>query len=104
MSKVNSSDIINEFAEEMGITPQSAKAYMEFIFDDILKHVEKGDDVGIKGFGKFRMKVTAPRVCTNTYTGKKVNVPARNRLQFEMSRSLLAAYNSSEKERGGETL
>ncbi len=101
MNKVNTSDIINELSNEMGISFQSAKAYTEFVFDAILKHVEKGEDVNIKGFGKFRMKVTAPRVCMNTYTGAKVNVPARNRLQFEMSRALLAAYNAGEK--GGDT-
>ena len=93
MAKINSSDIAIELADAMGLSKSSAKAYSDFVFGTIKSHIEKGDEVSISNFGRFKMKVTAPRTGRNIHTGESVNIPARHKISFEMSRALKKAYD-----------
>lgn len=94
MAKINSSDISNELADVMGISKSAAKAYTDFIFDNILKHIENNDEVNIMKFGKFKLKITAPRTGRNICNKTNVTIPAKTKIAFEMSRSLAQVYNS----------
>lgn len=93
MAKVNGSDIGIELAETMGISKSAAKAYTDFIFESIKKHIENGDTVNITKFGTFKLQITAPRKGRNMHTGKSVTIPSKNKIGFEMSRLLALIYN-----------
>lgn len=96
MAKLNSSDIAEELAARMGISKTAAKTYTSFIFESILDHAEKGDEVSISRFGRFRMVVTAPRNGTNVHTREVQVIPAKTRLKFEMSRWLKGIYDKGD--------
>lgn len=98
MAKLNSSDIAAELADRMGISKTAAKAYTDFIFEDILAHCEKGDEVSVLKFGRFRIAVTAPRNGMNVHTGRKGLISAKTRLKFEMSRWLKDKYDEADAE------
>lgn len=102
MAKRNSSDIAADLAEQMGISKTAAKAYTEYIFDDILSYLEQGDEVSILKFGRFRIAVTAPRNGMNLHTRKKGVIPAKTRLKFEMSRWLRDKYDEADRAAGPE--
>lgn len=93
LAKINGSNISAELAEAMGISKSAAKAYTDFIFESIKKHVENNDDVNITKFGKFKLSITAPRKGRNIHTGENVKIPAKNKITFEMSRLLSQTYN-----------
>ena len=95
MAKINSSDISIELADTMGLSKAMAKEYTDFIFDTIKKHIENGDEVNISSFGKFKMQITAPRKGRNMHTNEIIDIPAKHKLVFEMSRLLQQKYNSS---------
>jgi len=90
---VNSSDIAVELAEETGISKVISKAYTQKLFDIILKHLEDGEEVNIKNFGKFKFEITAPRVGRNVHTGQPVQIKAKHKIKFTMSRTLTGLYN-----------
>lgn len=93
MAKINSSDISLALADEMGLSKAAAKIYTDFIFQNMIEHIENGDEVNIKMFGKFKMDVTAPRIGRNVRTGEVVSIPAKHKIKFEMSRVLSRRYN-----------
>jgi len=96
MAKINSSDISQELAEQMGISKSMAKVYVDFIFDKIKEHAEAGDIVNIKMFGKFKMDITAPRKGYNINAKEKTDIAPKHKLKFEMSRTLNEQYNTDE--------
>lgn len=91
---VNSSDIALELAEETGLSKSASKIYTDLVFKSILNHLEQGESVNIKMFGKFDMSITPPRVGRNVVTGETVQIPAKQKVKFTMSRGLSAKYNS----------
>ena len=93
MSKINISDISNDLANEMGLSKQTAQLYTSKIFDMIKEHIENGDEVNIMWFGKFKMKITAPRKGYNVKTGDHIDIPSKHRISFEMSRNLKKIYD-----------
>lgn len=95
MAKINGSDIVTELAQNAGIPKAAAKAYMDTIFELIKTHVENGDTVNVSMFGKFAMKVTAPRKGRDMRTKQIIDIPAKHKLTFEMSRLLQKSYNES---------
>lgn len=91
---VNSSDIAVELAEETGISKNMSKVYTERLFDIILKHLEENEEVNIKNFGKFEFGISAPRVGRNVHTGETIQIPAKHKIKFTMSRTLAEQYKS----------
>lgn len=96
MAKINSSDISLELAREFGLAKSVAKAYTNYIFNCMCKHLEDNDEVNIKMFGKFKMDITAPRNGRNINTGEHIIIPAKYKIKYEMSRALTARYNQTE--------
>lgn len=104
MAKINSSDIAAKLADEMGLSRAAAKAYTDLIFKTVRESVERGDEVNISNFGKFKMKITAPRKGRNVHTGKTVDIAAKNKIVFDMSRKLMEIYNENAKEGSGDEI
>lgn len=96
MAKINSSDIANALAAATGISKTAAKDYVDFAFGMLKDRVEKGDEVNISMLGKFKMTVTAPRKGRNPHTKEAINIPARHRIAFEMSRKLRLIYDEAD--------
>jgi len=90
---INISDISLELADEMGISKAASKTYTDIIFEKILKHLEDGDSVNVKMFGKFEMNMSAPRVGRNINSGEMVKIPSKHKIKFTMSRALSRKYN-----------
>lgn len=94
MAKINSSDLCNALAAEMGLSTTAAKSYMDFLFDEILRHVADGDEVSIKKFGKFYLSVTPPHKGRDLSTGVPVDVKSRSIMKFAVSERLVKDWNS----------
>ena len=95
MAKKNLDDIAEELATSAGLSRKLAKIYARFVFDAITDHLANGDSVVIGSFGKFDAQVYAARKARNLATGAMMSVPAKHRIKFEMSRTLLAEFNGS---------
>lgn len=94
MGRIKIDDIAEELAESAGISKRLSKLYAKALFSSIVDHLADGDEVMIGSFGKFETAVYAARAGRNIQTGEKLTVPAKHRIKFEMSRSLLKAFNS----------
>lgn len=101
MAKIHINDIADNLADEMGLSRSAAKTYTEFVFKRLREYVENGDEVNISMFGKFKMTITAPRKGLNVRTKERIDISAKHKITFEMSRKLQQIYNEAGRPKAG---
>ena len=95
---IQSSDIAKELQEKMGISANASKAYVDFVFESIKKHLEENETVNICMFGKFEPVIPAPKNGRSIHTKQPTIIPAKHKIKFTMSRKLLEQYNKLNKD------
>jgi len=73
--------LIEAVMESAGIeSKKQAKEAVEAVFDTIIKTMSKGENVGVTGFGTFRVAKRGPRPARegiNPRTGEKIMISAK---------------------------
>lgn len=93
---MNKAEIINNIAEEHGITKVAAKAIFEQVFEDVVAAMtskKAGNKITIPGFGTFKMEKRAARNGVNPKTGEKIKIPAKQVVKFKASSTLSEKIN-----------
>ena len=80
---VGDQDLAREAAKAVGVTQAQARAVLEAMKDSIFTHLKAGEDVRLKGMGKFYVQHRKAHKARNPKTGKTVDVPAKNALRFK---------------------
>jgi len=100
---MNRQELIDSVAEKAGTTKAAAGRMLEAIFDSaggaISEAVQKGREVSIPGFGKFRSKVRKARRGRNPRTGAEIEIPETTVIAFSPGKGLRDALG--EKSGGG---
>ena len=82
---MNKSELIEEFAKEMGITIRDADVCVNVLFNSIADALAKGGRVEIRGFGSFKVKEYKPYSGRNPKTGKPIQVRGKKLPYFRLS-------------------
>ena len=82
------STLINEIAQQMGLSRKSAEIAVNTVFESISHSLEIGNRVELRGFGSFGLKERRAREGRNPKTGQKVSVEAKRVLFFKTSKEL----------------
>ena len=69
---------------------------VETIFDSVIRALQGGDKIEIRGFGSFRIRQRNPRIGRNPKTGERVEVPAKRVPYFKPSKELRDLVNPEE--------
>ncbi len=69
---------------------QDVEAMVEVVLDEIVRALEKGDRVELRGFGAFSVRRRAARQGRNPRTGATVKVAAKNVPFFKPGKELRA--------------
>jgi DNA-binding protein HU-beta len=69
-------------------TKKQAQEIVEWFFETITKTLKKGDEVGITGFGTFKVVKRAARMGVNPKTGEKIQIKAANKPKFSAGKLL----------------
>ena len=80
---MNTTDLINEMAAELGITKTLSKRAMDFITSRIITEVRKGKQAKLTGFGIFYRAHRKARQGRNPQNGETVNVPSKQVARFK---------------------
>jgi len=80
---VGDQDLAREAAKEAGVTQEQARRVIDAVKESIFAHLNQGEEVRLKGMGKFYRKHQKAHQAKNPRTGEKINVPARNYLRFK---------------------
>ncbi len=92
-------DLVEHLAEEHELTKAFARELVDSLFDTIMAAAQKGEEVSIFGFGRFKVAERAARKGRNPRTGEAVKIAASKSLKFTPARSLKAGLNAKRRSR-----
>lgn len=82
-------DLVEALHKDAGLeTKKQAQEIVEWFFETITKALKKGDEVGITGFGTFKVVKRAARQGVNPKTGEKIQIAAANKPKFTAGKLL----------------
>ena len=88
-------DIVQTLIDQAEIPKQEAKTLVEAVFELMKETLESGEDILIRGFGKFALKKKSPRKVRNPITGEGLMLNARKIVYFKSSRILREKMNGA---------
>jgi DNA-binding protein HU-beta len=79
---MNKTQLAEAISAKLGIKRQVVEHMLDAAFETITNAVASGDEVSIKGFGKFEMVERAARAGRNPHTGEPLAIAATNAPRF----------------------
>ena len=67
---------------------------LNLVFDEIAMALSKQQNVEIRGFGTFKIKKQRARIGRNPKDGSRVEIHAKNTIQWKMSKKLFKLLNN----------
>ena len=87
MNKAELVDAVHK-AQTFEITRKNTEAIVTSVFSAITDTLKEGGEVGITGFGAFKVKEAAARTGRNPQTGDTINIPAKKKPSFKPGKGL----------------
>jgi integration host factor subunit beta len=81
-------EIINQVAQELGLTKKKASVAVNTVFRSITEALARGDKVELRGFGSFTIRHRKARQGRNPKTAEIVHVPAKKVPFFRAGKEL----------------
>jgi integration host factor subunit beta len=81
-------DLIEEVSRVTELPWQEAAVIVEHMLDSMVRVLNRGDKVEIRGFGSFRSRQRRARTGRNPKTGARVDVPAKRIPFFKAGKEL----------------
>ena len=76
------------------ILSRDMEKIFEIIFLEFTKALCKGENIEIRGFGTFKIKKQRARIGRNPKDGSRIEIPAKNTIQWKMSKQLFKLLNN----------
>ena len=90
---ITKKDIVEDISARTGLTQVDTKAIVECVLDSIIKAMSHGNNIEIRGFGRFKLKERKQRSARNPRTGETVVINAGTKPVFEASKELIKSLN-----------
>jgi len=92
-------DVINEIAEQAGISKKEATAAFDAFVGYISDSCQRGERCAIPGLGSFSVSQRKAREGRNPRTNEKITIPASKNVRFKAGKDLKESVNTAK--RGG---
>ena len=86
-------DMVELITDKTSLTAKDVKMVVDNLLEEIKSSLVKGKHLEIRGFGTFKVKNVKARKARNPKTNKEVDVPARKKAVFNVSKDLNAILN-----------
>jgi DNA-binding protein HU-beta len=93
---MNIADLVDHLAEQQSVTKAAAKQAVEIVLKAIVDAATAGDEIGLAGFGKFKVQSKPARTGRNPATGATIQIAASKKLSFTPAKSVKDALNPPE--------
>ena len=90
-TKVNRTQLVEALASDMGGSKATAEKFLNSFVEVVTKHLKKGADINITGFGSFRVAATKARTGVNPKTRKPLQIKAGKAVRFKVGKTLKEA-------------
>jgi nucleoid DNA-binding protein len=81
-------DVVRQIAQGTGLTKTDTAAIVDGFIESVIKAMEDGEHIEIRGFGTFKVVTRAPRTGRNPRTGSEVKISSRRAPVFKPSKEL----------------
>lgn len=88
MGNVTKKDLVEDIAERTGLTQVDTKIVIESFLEAVSGALQKGTNIEIRGFGRFKIKRKKARTARNPRTNECIEVDSGYKPVFEASREL----------------
>ena len=78
-------DLAEVIYQKVGLSRSESASLVEFIIEEILSSLERGEEVKISSFGNFMVRDKRARIGRNPKTGEEVTITPRRVLSFRPS-------------------
>ena len=82
---MNRSDIIKKMAIKSGIGQEKCDNILEAFIESITESLLDGNEISIRGFGRFGTRNRQARICRDPRTGQTIEAPERTIPTFKFS-------------------
>jgi integration host factor subunit beta len=86
-------ELVTQVALKTELTKQQSAEVVDLLLECIIKALQAGDKVELRGFGSFRRRDRRPRLGRNPKTGEVVAVSAQSVPFFKTGKMLQARLN-----------
>jgi len=92
---VNTPELVKVVSDITGTSENATKAVIDTLFSTIASVIAKGDDVCVRGYGRFSAGYWAPRVGRNPRTGRLMEIPASRKITFKAGKRMKEASSAN---------
>lgn len=86
-------EMIEALATATGLTKADTEKVFNATFDLFKSELEKGNEVSVSGFGKFKISERAARTGRNPATGETMEIKASKSVAFKVGKELKDKVN-----------
>jgi DNA-binding protein HU-beta/integration host factor subunit beta len=101
MGNVTKKDLVEKIADKTGLTQVDTKIVIESFLDSVSNALQKGSNIEIRGFGRFKLKQKKARIARNPRTNERIQVEAGYKPIFEASKEMRNRINDAYLKRTG---
>lgn len=94
-NNITKKDIVESISLRTGLTQIDTKMIVECFLDSIARALTDGNNIEIRGFGRFKVRARKARTARNPRTGEPVEVLAGVKPVFEASKELKKFLNEN---------
>lgn len=85
---MNQAELIKKLSEATGITQTDCKNFTVALADIVMARLNVGEEITLPGIGKLKIQNVAARTGRNPSTGEAVEISAKRRIKFSVSKNL----------------
>jgi len=94
---MNKTQFIASLAPHFNGSKKEAAHAVEIVFDSIVRNIQKGEDVTINDFGKFKKVDRKARKGRNPFTGETIQIKASKKVRFLPAKALPEVVSGARK-------
>lgn len=91
---MNRAELSQKIAQETGMTIKDSLSLVDIMTETIVKALQNGEKVEIRGFGSFNVKSREAREGRNPKSGAKISIAAKKTPTFKPGKELKERINS----------
>jgi DNA-binding protein HU-beta/integration host factor subunit beta len=95
IGNVTKRDLVSEISSRTGLSQIETKKIVECFLDSVARSLIEGNNIEIRGFGRFKIRNRTGYKARNPRTGEPIEVEAGKRPVFEPSKELKKLLNNS---------
>lgn len=82
-------EIVNNISSKLGLEKSDTQRVVESFMDEVIKSLESGENVYLRGFGSFTIKTRAEKTGRNITKGTSIIIPAHNVPAFKPAKTFV---------------